>query len=201
MPRPGYISVSNFAQLLVPADIKAGKFGSGCDTYAHRIVAQRFGVEEEEVSAASLEWGKEHEWEARERFQEEYMCDVEVPDFIKHPSIPMVGGTPDGLIGADGIIEIKCPKNSVYHLRNWLTAYQYEKEYKAQVQGYLWLTGRKFAWFVSFDPRWPESLQLAAHRFERDEEYIALIEHRVLAFETQVVEPLIEQITSKQRAL
>lgn len=197
MPRLGYISASNFSQLLVSADIKADKFGSGCDTYAHQLVAERFGVEREEATAASLEWGKEYEWEARERFEELYMLDVEVPRFINHPTIPMVGGTPDGLIGNDGIIEIKCPQNPVYHMRNVLTAYQYHKDYKDQVQGYLWLTGRKYAWFVSFDPRWPESLQLAAHRFERDEEHIELIERRVIGFQERVLNPLLDQMIAK----
>lgn len=190
MPKQGYISASNFAQLMIASDIKKNQFGTGAYTMAYEIACERLGVEIPDAFGAALDWGNEYEWNAREMYQERTFCAVQLPTFIEHPEIGMVGGTPDGLVGDDGIIEIKCPYSPVNHLKNILTAHQYHDQYKAQCQGYLWLTGRKWVDFISFDPRFPELKQIAIHRFERDEEYITLLQARVIAFDKIIQDTL-----------
>ena len=182
MPSNGYLSASSFEQLMKATDLKKDQYGDGCQTLAYEIALQRLGVELPEAYSTAIEWGNEHEWQAREAYKDDKIVAVELPEFINHPDIVFVGGTPDGLVGSDGIIEIKCPHNPVHHARNRATAEQYHDKYKAQCQGYLWITGRKWVDFVSFDPRYPEHLQLSVHRFERDEDYIALLEKRVRGF-------------------
>jgi hypothetical protein len=197
MPKLGYITASCFKQLMVEADIKKDQFGAGAMTLAYEIATERFGVELPDAYGAALDWGNEHEWEARERYSEKNMVLVNTPLFIEHPLHEMIGGTPDGLVGLDGIIEIKCPHNPVHHLRNYLEAAQYYDTYKAQCQGYLWITDRKWVDFVSFDPRWPESKQLAVHRFMRDEAYIEMLANRVVRFE-KIVTDTVQQIEDYQ---
>lgn len=83
-----------------------------------------------------------------------------------------VGGTPDGYIGEDGIIEVKCPYNGGNHLRTLLTGEMYNKDYGYQIQGYLMITGRKWCDFVTYDPDMPEGLDISVNRIDRDEDII-----------------------------
>lgn len=195
MPKLGYLTASSFEQIMKATDLKKDTFGDGCITLAYEIAAERFGVELPDAHGAALDWGNEHEWEARERYAEQRLVSVDLPGFIDHPTVANVGGTPDGVIGSVGIVEIKCPHNPVHHVHNILTAAQYHDKYKAQCQGYLWITGAQWVDFVSFDPRWPEAKQLAVHRFERDEEYISTLANRVERF-MQMVDQAVEQINS-----
>lgn len=193
MPNAGFLSASKFEQLMKPTDLKKGVYGDGCMTLAYEISLARLGVELPEAYGAALDWGNEHEWSAIEAYKELKLCDVARPEFIPHPSIAHVGGTPDGLVGSTGVVEIKCPYNPIYHARNRATAEQYHDQYKAQCQGYLWITNREWVDFVSFDPRYPENLQLSVHRFERDQEYIDLLASRVQGF-LPIIENTLNQI-------
>jgi hypothetical protein len=186
MPKQGYISASQFPQLMVKGDIAKDQFGTGALTMAYELACERLGVELPDAFGAALDWGNEHEWSARELYTERTMREVVLPSFIQHATLEKVGGTPDGLVGEDGIIEIKCPYTPVNHLKNLLTASQYESDYKAQIQGYLWITGRKWCDFISYDPRFPEAKQIAIHRKERDEDYIAILAARVERFEKEI---------------
>ena len=109
-------------------------------------------------------------------------------------SIKYVGASPDGLIGSDGGLEIKCP-NSETHLR---TIYDQSipSKYIPQVQMGMWVTGRAWWDFVSYDPRLPPELQLFVTRIKRDEEYIRNMEKEVNIF-LHDVEETIQQIRSK----
>jgi len=111
-------------------------------------------------------------------------------DVIHHPVLDFVSGTPDGLIGDDAIIEVKCPYNPVNHLANLREGAQI-KDYYWQIQGYLWLTGRAVCWFVSYDPRFPEATRLAVHKVERNQEDIDRLAERVVEFEMELVRPLL----------
>jgi hypothetical protein len=56
----------------------------------------------------------------------------------------------------------------------------------AQVQGQMWLTGREWADFVSFDCRMPPDLQLYVQRIPRNPEYIATLEREIITFLSEV---------------
>ncbi len=193
MPAKGHLSASSFEQLMKPTDLKKGVYGDGCMTLAWEIALSRIDVEAPEAYGAAIDWGNEHEWAAAEKYMELKLSEAVPAEYICHPELKNVGGTPDRLVGSDGVVEIKCPHNPVNHAKNRATAEQYHDKYKAQCQGYLWLTGRKWVDFVSYDPRYPEELQLSVHRFERDEEYITLLESRVKGF-LPIVDNILNQI-------
>ena len=100
----------------------------------------------------SLEWGREHEDEARRAYEDATGELVEQTGFVPHPTIEFFGASPDGLIGDDGLIEIKCPFSTKVHLGR-VAAGVVPDEYKPQMMVQLICTGRKWVDFVSYDPR------------------------------------------------
>ena len=72
--------------------------------------------------------------------------------FIPHPTIEFFGASPDGLVGEDGLLEIKCPYSTNVHLQR-VAAGVVPEEYKPQMLVQLLCTGRKWVDFVSYDPR------------------------------------------------
>jgi predicted phage-related endonuclease len=103
---------------------------------------------------------------------------------IDHPSVEMSGASPDGLVGPDGLVEIKCPTTAT-HI-DTLMGEEAPKKYYDQMQWQMACTGRMWCDFVSYDPRMPERLQLFVKRVERDDEYIAMLEGEVATFLKEV---------------
>ena len=190
MNKQGKITPSRFADVMTQGRGKNEKWGKTAITYAYQVALERLGVELPEVFAYALNWGIENEMGAVEAYEKKTGRFIIPCDTIQHPDLYFVAGTPDGLIGEDGIVEIKCPYNPVNHLANFKTGEQIE-QYKYQIQGYLWITGRKWCDFVSFDPRFPAELQLSVHRVERDEVLIAELSQRVIEFNELVKEVMI----------
>ena len=108
--------------------------------------------------------------------------------FIDHPAIAMAGASPDGLIGSDGLIEIKCP-NSATHIAT-LRGSEIDGKYVKQMQWQMACTGRAWCDFVSFDPRLPDELQLHIRRVQRDPAMIVEMETAVRAFLAEVDEEI-----------
>ena len=102
----------------------------------------------------------------------EFMNNVSVDQigFVDHPVIVMTGASPDGLVGDDGLVEIKCP-NTATHI-NTLQGKAIEKKYNLQMQWQMACCERDWCDFVSFDPRMPAKLQMHVTRVERDGELI-----------------------------
>lgn len=127
-----------------------------------------------------MEWGTEHEPAARMAYEARSGAMVLVPGFTKHPAIPYCGGSVDGLVDDDGIIEIKAPDTTT-HIET-LLAGDMPEDHKPQVQGYLWITGRQYCDFISYDPRLPAGLDLFVKRVARDDYYIAELAGNVTQF-------------------
>lgn len=144
----------------------------GKETLLLEKVAEALTGTRNEATARSLEWGTEKEAEACAEYEFLHGVSVQHVGLIFHPDSPLVACSPDGLIGEHGGIEIKCPYTSKEHVRNILQGMD-EKEYGPQVQGNLWITGRQWWDFVSFDPRMPSEHRIYVQRVERDETYIA----------------------------
>jgi hypothetical protein len=129
-------------------------------------------------------WGIEHEAEARAAYELHMEVLVDTCGFVLHSLIPMFGASPDGLVGDDGLIQIKCPTTKT-HLE-WLQAGTVPVEHCAQMLAEMSCTGRDWVDFVSFDPRLPEHLQLYVKRYHRDDQLIAALEKEVEHFNAEL---------------
>lgn len=170
------------------ADVVAkGKSGPSASraNYLAQLVAERLtGVVQDGFQSEAMERGNEVEPDARAAFA--FRCGVEVEQvgFVPHPTIEMSGASPDGLIGADGLVQFKCPNTATHidTLRRGVIAGRYQ----TQMLWEMACTGRVYCDFVSFDPRLPETMTLAIQRFPRDERRIAELQAEVAAFLAEV---------------
>lgn len=175
--RCGRITASNFDKVL------AGKSTSARRTYLLKKAAERItGMVEEGYSNAAMDWGVEHEPQARSMYELWTDSKVEEVGFIILNGY--VGVSPDGLVGDDGLIEIKCPNTST-HL-DTIDRDAVPAKYLKQIQGQLWVSGRSWCDFVSFDPRIKGDGCIFIKRVHRDEEKIAEIEQACLEFITDM---------------
>lgn len=127
-----------------------------------------------------MQRGNDLELEARNWYQLETGEIVEQISFIDHPNIDDAGASPDGLVGNEGLIEIKCP-NTATHIETLRSKKPSDRYYK-QMQWQMACTGRKWCDFVSFDNRLPDNLAYFCVRIDRNEEAIAEIEAEVNKF-------------------
>lgn len=176
--RLGKVTASRLADVI--AKTKSG-WGASRANYMAELIAERLtGVPAERYTNSAMAWGTETEPQARAAY--EFYCDVEVTEtgFVDHFGIAMTGASPDGLIGDDGMIEIKCP-NTATHIDTLLNGTIPDK-YIVQMQWQLACCQRDYCDFVSFDPRMPEDLALWIKRVRRDSERILSLEHDISEF-------------------
>ena len=177
--RVGCATASRFKDVL--AKLKSGKPSEKRETYLMEVVVERLtGKPNEHFSSAAMEHGQAMEPQSRMSYEAATGLIVEEVGFIKHPTIPMVGGSPDGTIGDDGLWESKSPYNTANHLYAILEGMP--PEHMAQIQGLLWVTNRRWCDFQSYDPRLPAPLDRYVQRIERDDAYIAALEAEVVQF-------------------
>jgi len=182
--RCGKATGSRIADIV--AKTKTG-YGASRANYAAQLVAERLtGKPAESFSNAAMQWGTDTEPMAREAYEMSRGGYVEEVGFLIHPSIPMTGASPDGLIGEDGMLEIKCP-NTATHIE-YLLGKVVPNKYKPQMTWQMLCAGRKWCDFVSFDPRMPERHQLFCVRYEFDHPYAAELETEVEKFLDEVAE-------------
>ena len=153
-------------------------------TYRHQLVTERLTGKQTEIYInQAMQHGIDTEDEARDFYVFKY-ADVEEVGFIDHPTIDMAGASPDGLVGTDGLIEIKCrqPQNHT----ETLISHQIPSRYKLQMYWQMACTGRKWCDYVSYCPSFPESLKMVVIRLQWDDEQIKLLEDEVIKFLTEV---------------
>lgn len=175
--RLGKVTASRVADVI--AKTKTGYSASRENYMADLIVERLTGQKALSFSNPAMDWGTATEPAARAAYSAFTGELVEEVGFIDHPTIPMSGASPDGLV-ADGLVEIKCP-NTATHLETLLTE-AVPAKYITQMQWQVACTGRKWCAFVSFDPRLPEHLQLFVQPIPRDDAYIAMLEVEVTKF-------------------
>jgi putative phage-type endonuclease len=176
--RIGKVTASRVADVI--AKTKTG-YSASRDNYMAQLVCERLtGQKGESFTNAAMQHGTETEPLARAAY--EALKDVLVDEvgFVPHPTIAMAGASPDGLVGDDGLIEIKCP-NTATHIETLLSQ-TVPGKYNTQMQFQMACTGRQWCDFVSFDNRLPEELQLFVTRVPRDEVFIRLIEAEIVQF-------------------
>lgn len=180
--RAGHATASCFKHVL--AKIKTGE-ASVRRNYRFQLVTERLtGIVSEGFKSAAMQWGIDTEPRARIAFEARTGTVVRECGFLLHPTLAWCGASPDGLIDDDGVAEIKCPEPQT-HLE-WLERGDIPSEHIPQIQGQLWVTGRKYADFISYDPRFPDHMRLFVVRVQRDDTYIAELEKQVSQFLLEV---------------
>lgn len=185
--RIGLVTASRLNDVM--ATLKSGGEAATRKNYRAQIIAERLtGTKPDSFTNAAMQWGTDNEPIARANYEVLYGVDVDQVGFILHPDIKMTGASPDGLIGSDGLIEIKCP-NTATHI-DYLLGNVPPVEYRNQMLWQMECTGRKWCEFVSFDPRMPDDMQLFVVRYMRDDEKIKELRAGVLKFLDEVNEVL-----------
>jgi putative phage-type endonuclease len=176
--RIGKVTASRVADVI--AKTKTG-YSASRDNYMAQLVCERLtGQKGESFSNAAMQHGTDTEPLARAAYEAYADVLVDEVGFVPHPSIEMAGASPDGLVGTDGLLEIKCP-NTATHIETLLSQ-GVPGKYNTQMQFQMACTGRKWCDFVSFDNRLPAELQLFVKRVPRDEVFIRLIEAEIVQF-------------------
>ena len=176
--RAGKVTASRIADLM--AKTKTG-WGASRKTYMAQLITERLtGEAAPSFTNDAMRWGTETEPLARDAYRFATFASVEETGFWTHPDIEQAGASPDGLVGADGLVEIKCPTTAT-HLET-LESEAIANKYALQMQWQMACTGRAWCDFMSFDPRLPEPMQTWIKRIERDDEQIAEIESAVRDF-------------------
>jgi len=184
--RDGKITCSKFSAL-TPKGKGGAPFGKTGITYALQNIAEILTGQRKEVSAPSLTWGNTYEPDAKALYMSTTFHKVTDVGYLAYDE--WIGGSPDGLLDKNGLLEIKCPLNSDVHLYTIYTN-EVPDEYKPQLNGYFWLTGALWADFVSYDCRMPEEQRLHVIRVPRDEAAIQALKERVLEFKTMQLDML-----------
>jgi putative phage-type endonuclease len=176
--RIGKVTASRVADVL--AKTKSG-YSTSRDNYMAQLVCERLtGQREEFFTSAAMQHGTDTEPLARAAYESLKDVLVDEVGFVPHPSIIMAGASPDGLVGDNGLLEIKCP-NTATHI-DTLLSQTVPGKYNTQMQFQMACTDREWCDFVSFDNRLPEELQLFVKRVPRDNMYIRLMEDEIVKF-------------------
>lgn len=184
--RCGKVTASRIADLM--AKTKSGWSASRAN-YASQLICERLtGCVAPSFTNAAMIHGTETEPEARRAYEFFVDRDVQQVGFVPHPTINMAGASPDGLVGDDGLLELKCP-NSATHIETLLLG-QIPDKYVKQMQFQMACTGRQWCDFASYDNRMPERMRLWVKRVKRDESDVGEIEAAVLAFIAEIDETL-----------
>lgn len=189
--RAGLATASCFADIL--ATIKSGEAAARRNYRAKLVVERLTGkVVESGFKSAAMQQGTEREPLARSAYEIATGNMVQEVGFMVD-DMHQAGCSPDGLIGDDGLLEIKCPELAA-HL-DYLRIKSEPPAYTAQIQGQLWISGRQWCDFVSFNPDYPEHLQLIVRRIHRNEAQITSLQLAVAMFMQEVR----EEVESVQR--
>ncbi|WP_283148983.1 lambda exonuclease family protein [Silvimonas soli] len=168
--RLGKVTASRVADIMART---AKGYAASRQNYMAELLCERLtGCREDKFVNAAMARGTEKEPEARAIYMLRSGELVLEEGFVVHPELPEdFGISPDGLIGSDGLLEIKCPQTWT-HIETIRTG-EIKKEYVIQMQAQMACTGRQWCDFVSFDDRLPEELAYFQTRVERDDAFIA----------------------------
>lgn len=161
--------------------------GKALNALGLTILAERLtGVQKEFFTNAAMQWGIDNEAHAIAAYENETGNFVAGTGLIDHPFIEMFGASPDGLVGKDGQIEVKCPDTTT-HLNTLLTK-QVPDEYIPQITCQLSCTRREWCDFVSYDPRLEPELQIIIIRVFAKDLAIESLEQDVRKFNAAIEE-------------
>jgi len=186
--RDGDGNVLTRAQKASPARpaVKGKPTTARANLIASLAIERMTGVPIEVFVNFAMKRGSELEPYARAAYEDHMMLSVVEVPFIYHPKHKFIGVSPDGMVGDDGLVELKCPFAEAKHLGALLDG-THADEYKWQIQGQIWVSERQWCDAASFDPRYPEDHRLAVTRVERDQVLIDELEDACLVAEEEVI--------------
>lgn len=162
------------------ARTKTGWGASRANRMATVIIERLTGVPQDTYQNAAMLHGIETEPEARIAYEFHADCDMEQCGLVLHPTIKGTHASPDGFVGPDGLVEIKCPQPA-QHLSTLLGEGVSDK-YIKQMQWQMRCCDRAWCDFVSYSPAFPEAMRLHVQRVRRDDKMIGKLEEDVAAF-------------------
>lgn len=149
--------------------------------YMMELLCQRLtGQRDEGFTSAAMQRGTDLEPVARSAYEIDKGVMVVETGLIEHPRITGFAASPDGLVGDDGMLEIKCPLTAT-HVATMQSG-KHDPQYEWQMLAQMACSGRDWVDFVSFDDRLPSELQYVCYRFERDFNRIRTMESAVVEF-------------------
>jgi hypothetical protein len=174
--RRGKFTSSRFGDLMKRGRGK-DEWGQVALTYMYQVAAERMGSFSFGFSSSATKWGVDNEANAIAAYAAKANCTVDSTpfQFFDHKHY---GGTPDGLVGDDGVVEVKCPYSPAEHFKTFVTK-TVPVQYYWQVFGHLLVTGRQWCDFISFDPRLEGPNGLVVIRVERDQSVIDVLQKRI----------------------
>ena len=150
--RLGIPTASCFSKILTPG----GSLSKSREAYWGDLLAEWALGEPRDEVPVGLYWverGAVVEPQARTHYAFHADVDPVTVGFVFRDSSRMVGCSPDGLVGDDGLLELKCPMAG-RHI-SWLVRNEVPREHASQLQGQLWVTGRAWVDFMSYFPNLP----------------------------------------------
>lgn len=171
--RLGIPTASCFNKLVTP---KEAKPSAQAGPYRNQLLAEYLlGTSGDTTDFDFTARGADLEESARNYYELRNDCDVEQVGFILRDD-GRCGGSPDGLVGKDGMVEIKVPSaaNHVGHLCDGFSAL----DYRCQMQGNLWIAEREWCDLMSYHPTLPPVVV----RWHRDDIFIATLAPIIEAF-------------------
>lgn len=178
--RKGVLTASNFSKIIT----SKGEPSKSANDYAYELAAQTLMQDVEETyKSPEMMRGNELEPLAREAYEQWSFNSVKECGFMLS-NCEKFGYSPDGLVGDDGLIEIKCPK-AKNHLK-YLKGGKCPTEYYAQVQGGLFVSKRKWCDFISYHPDFYDEHQLFVFRVLPDLDFISKLAERIAQFTSKV---------------
>jgi putative phage-type endonuclease len=182
--RCGTPSASNFDKIVTTT----GAPSKQAQKYMYKLAGERItGMPEEAYQNGAMLRGIEMEAEARSLYEMIHDIMVDQTGICYPDEAKLFSCSPDGLVGDDGLIEIKCPEIQTHV--EYLLAGTFPMDYFQQVQGQLFVTGRKWVDFISYYP----GLKPLIIRVERNEKFISALESELVKFCTEL-EKVVEKI-------
>lgn len=172
--RLGVVTASNFKAIITKGSGKTRANYMG--KLAHEILTGQLAPQN--FGSAAMQRGNTLEPEARDIYQEKTGLDVQEVGIAYLNEKKRIAASPDGLIDHEGGLEIKCPLPHTHE--KYLIEGKIPKIYVPQVQGSLWVTGRKWWDFVSYAPEFKRNTVIC--RVYRDESYIRRLSTEILKF-------------------
>lgn len=182
--RAGVITASKFSDAV--STLKTGDFSQASKDYAYKVAIERIYGETTEDTYVTWEMRRGTELEPLARIAYE----AKTGNLAEESGIVLTddrvfGYSTDGFVDEDGLIEIKCPNSARKLVEMWETGDI--SEYEHQIQGGMWITGRKWCDFIMYAPQLePVGKQLFIKRIERNDEFIEWMESKLMDFARRV---------------